>query len=81
MEDCRNLRQSKGKAYNATHSKSEEKETSDKDQEYLAFVEPHGEFEGSQSYYSESSDKEREEMKEAYGLLQETNQKNVKRDE
>jgi len=49
-----------GKAYNATHSKSEEKETSDKDQKYLAFVAPHEQFEGSQSYYLESSDKEKE---------------------
>jgi hypothetical protein len=78
-EDCRNLRQAKRKAFNATHSKSEEDETSDKDQKYLAFVAPHEEFEGSQSYYSKSSNKEREELKEAYGLLQETNQKNVKK--
>jgi hypothetical protein len=59
-KDCRNLRQAMGKAYNATHSKSEEKETSDKDQKYLAFVAPHEQFEGSQSYYLESSDKEKE---------------------
>jgi Mor family transcriptional regulator len=77
-EDCRNLRHAKGKAYNATHNKSEEEETLDKDQKYLTIVAPHEEFEGSQSYYLESSDKEREELKEAYGLLQETNQKNVK---
>jgi hypothetical protein len=77
-EDCRNIRHAEGKAFNATHSKSEEEETSDMDQKYLAFIAPHEEFEGSQSYYSESSDKEREELKEAYGLLQETNKKNVK---
>jgi hypothetical protein len=77
-EDCRNFRQAKGKAYNTTHSKSEEEETSDKDHKYLTFVAPHKEFEGSQSYYSESGDKEREELKEAYGLLEETNQNNVK---
>jgi hypothetical protein len=77
-EDCRNLKQAKGKAYNATYSKFEEKETSDKDQKYLAFVAPHEELEGSQSYYLESSNKGREELKEACGLLQETNKKNVK---
>jgi hypothetical protein len=65
-------------SYNAIHNKSEEEETSDKDQKYLDFLAPHEEFEGSQSYYSESSDKEKEELKEAYGLLYETNKKNVK---
>jgi len=36
--DCGNLKQAKGKAYNATLRESEEKETVDKDQKILAFV-------------------------------------------
>jgi hypothetical protein len=39
--DYGNLREAKGKAYNATLSKFEEDETSDKDQKFLAFVAPH----------------------------------------
>jgi hypothetical protein len=66
--DCGNLKQAKGKAYNATLSESEE-ETSDKDLKFLAFVAPHEESEGSQSYYSKSSDKDREELKEAFKIL------------
>jgi hypothetical protein len=53
-----NLKKAKGKAYNTTLSESEEEETSDKDHKFLAFVAPHEEFEGSQSYYSESSDED-----------------------
>jgi hypothetical protein len=39
------------------------KKTPDKDQKFLAFVAPHEESEGSQSYYSESSDEDGEELK------------------
>jgi hypothetical protein len=46
--DCGNFKQAKGKAYNATLSESEEEETPDKDQKFLAFVAPHEESEGSQ---------------------------------
>jgi hypothetical protein len=45
--DCGNLKQAKGKAYNATLSESKEKETSDKDQKFLAFIAPQEESEGS----------------------------------
>jgi len=58
--DCENLKQAKSKAYNATLSKSKEEETSDKDSKFLAFVAPHKESVGSQSYYSESNDEDRE---------------------
>jgi hypothetical protein len=67
--NCGNLKQAKGKAYNATLSESEEDETSNKDQKFLAFVAPHEESKGSQSYYSESSNENREELKEAYKIL------------
>jgi hypothetical protein len=50
--DCRNLKQAKGKAYNATLNESKEEETLDKDQKFLAFIAPHEESEGLQSYYS-----------------------------
>jgi hypothetical protein len=42
--DCGNLKQGKGKAYNATlsdESKEEEEETLAQDQKFLAFVAPH----------------------------------------
>jgi hypothetical protein len=52
QEDCGNLKQAKGKAYNATLSEFEEDETPEKDQKFLAFVAPHEELEGSKSYYS-----------------------------
>jgi hypothetical protein len=58
--DCGNLKQAKGKAYNSTLSESEEEETSYKDQKFMAFIAPHEEYEGSQSYYLESSDEDRE---------------------
>jgi hypothetical protein len=67
--DYGNLKQAKGKAYNANLSKFEEHETSDKDQKFLAFVAPHEESEGSHSYYSESNDEDREELKVAYKIL------------
>jgi hypothetical protein len=65
--DCENLKQGKGKAYNATLSdESEEEETPTQDQ-FLAFVAPHEEEED--SYYSEHSDEDGEELKEAYKIL------------
>ncbi|XP_062164976.1 uncharacterized protein LOC133871564 [Alnus glutinosa] len=67
--DYGNVTHAKGKACNATLSESEEEETPDKDQKFLAFVAPHEESEGSHSYYSESSDEDREELKEAYKVL------------
>jgi hypothetical protein len=45
--DCRNLKQAKEKANNATLSESEEDKTSKKDQKFSAFVAPHDEYEGS----------------------------------
>jgi hypothetical protein len=67
--DCRNLKQAKGKAYHTTLNESEEDETSDKDQKFLALVAPHEESKGSQSYYSVSSDEDEEELKEAYKTI------------
>jgi hypothetical protein len=68
--DCGNLKQGKGKAYNATLSdESEEKETPAQDQKFLAFVAPHEDQEDSQSYYSEHSDEDGGELKEAYKVL------------
>jgi ribosomal protein L12E/L44/L45/RPP1/RPP2 len=65
--DCGNLKQSKGKAYNATLSdESEEEETPAQDQ-FLAFVAPPEDKED--SYYSEHSDEDGEELKEAYKIL------------
>jgi hypothetical protein len=65
--DCGNLKQGKGKAYNATLSdESEEKETPALDQ-FLAFVVPHEDEED--SYYYEHSDEDEEELKEAYKIL------------
>jgi hypothetical protein len=58
--DCGNLKQAKGKACNSTLSEFEEEETSYKDQNFMAFIAPHEESEGSQSYYLESSDEDRE---------------------
>jgi hypothetical protein len=68
--DCGNLKQAKGKAYNATLSDGlEEEETLVQDQKYLAFVAPHEDHEDSQSYYVESLDEDGEEHKEAYKVL------------
>jgi hypothetical protein len=68
--DCGNLKQGKGKAYNATLSdESEEEETSTQDPKFLAFVAPHEDQEDSQSYYSKHSDEDGEELKEAYKVL------------
>jgi hypothetical protein len=65
--DYGNLKQGKGKAYNATlNDESEEEETSAQDQ-FLAFVATHEDEED--CYYSEHSDEDREELKEAYKIL------------
>jgi hypothetical protein len=62
-----NLKQGTGKAYNATLSdESEEEETPAQDQ-FLAFVAPHEDDED--SYYSEHSDEDGEELKEAYKII------------
>jgi hypothetical protein len=66
---CGNLKQGKGKAYNATLSdESEEEETPAQDQ-FLAFVAPHEDEEDSYSYYFEHNDEDGEELKEAYKVL------------
>jgi hypothetical protein len=67
--DCGNLKQSKGKAYNATLRMSQEEETPAQDQKFLAFVATHEDQEDSQSYYFEHSDEDGEELKEAYKVL------------
>jgi hypothetical protein len=69
--DCENLKQAKGKAYNATLSdeSEEEEETPGKDQKFLAFMAPHEDQEDYQSYYSERSDEDGEELKKAYKYL------------
>jgi hypothetical protein len=67
--NCGDLKQGKGKAYNATlNDESEEEETPAQDQ-FLAFVAPHEDQEDSQSYYFEHSDEDGEELKEAYKIL------------
>jgi hypothetical protein len=67
---CGNLKQGKGKAYNATLSDElEEEEETPQDQKFLAFVYPHEDQEDSQSYYSEHSDEDGEELQEAYKVL------------
>jgi len=67
--DCGNLKQDKGKAYNATlRDESEEEETPTQDQ-FLAFVVPHEDQKDSQSYYSKHNDEDGEELKEAYKVL------------
>jgi hypothetical protein len=68
--DCGNLKQGKGKAYNATLSdESEEEEETLAQDQFLAFVAPHEDHEDSYSYYSEHSDEDGEELKEAYKVL------------
>jgi hypothetical protein len=67
--DYGDLKQGKGKAYNATLSDgSDEEETLAQDQ-FPAFVAPHEDQEDSQSYYFEHSDEDGEELKEAYKVL------------
>jgi uncharacterized protein YjaG (DUF416 family) len=63
--DCGNLKQGKGKAYNATLSDESEKEEAPEQEKFLAFMAPHVEEEDS---YSEHSD-DGEELKEAYKTL------------
>jgi len=63
--DCGNLKQGKGKAYNATLSDESEEEEAHEQEKFLAFVAPHVEEEDS---YSELSD-DGEELKEAYKTL------------
>jgi hypothetical protein len=53
-------------AYNATLSDESEEEEAHEQEKFLAFVVPNVE-EG--SYYSEHSDEDREELKEAYKIL------------
>jgi hypothetical protein len=65
--DCGNLKQEKGKAYNATLSDESEEEESLKQEKFLAFVALHAEEED--SYYSEHSDEDGEELNEAYKIL------------
>jgi hypothetical protein len=56
-----------GKAFNATLSdESGKEEETPEEEKFLAFVAPHEENEGSQSYYSENSEKE--DMQSAYQL-------------
>jgi hypothetical protein len=63
--DCGNLKQGKGKAYNATLSDESEEEEAPEQEKFLAFVAPYIEEEDS---YSEHSD-DGEELKEAYKTL------------
>jgi len=63
--DCENLKQSKGKANNATLSDESEEEEAPEQEKFLTFVVPHVEEEDS---YSEHSD-DGEELKEAYKTL------------
>jgi hypothetical protein len=65
--DCGNLKQGRGKAYNATLSDESEEEEALEQEKSLAFVAPHVEEED--SYYSEHSDEDGEELKEAYKTL------------
>jgi hypothetical protein len=63
--DCGNLKQGKGKAYNATLNDESEEEEAPEQEKFLAFVAPHVEEE---DFYSEHSD-DGEELKEAYKTL------------
>jgi hypothetical protein len=64
---CTNMKKLKGKAFNATLSdESEKEEETPREEKFLAFVAPHEENEGSQSYYSKNS--EEEDMQSAYQL-------------
>jgi hypothetical protein len=67
MVDCGNLKQGEGKAYNVTLSDEYEEEETPEHEKFLAFVAPHVEDED--SYYSEHSDEDGEELKEAYKTL------------
>jgi len=65
--DCRNLKQGKWKAYNATLSDESEEEESPYQDKFLAFVAPN--IEEEDSYYSKHSDEDREELNQAYKIL------------
>jgi len=65
--DCGNLKQGKGKAYNVTLSDEFEEEEAPEQEKFLAFVAPL--VEEKDSYYSEHSDEDGEELKEAYKIL------------
>jgi hypothetical protein len=64
--DCGNLNQGKGKAYNMTLNDESEEEEAPEQEKFLAFMAPHVEEEES---YSEHSDEDGEELKEAYKTL------------
>jgi hypothetical protein len=63
--DCGNLKQGKGKAYNATLSDESEEEEGPEQEKFLAFVALHVEEEDSYSEHSNDG----EELKEAYKTL------------
>jgi hypothetical protein len=65
--DYGNLKQGKGKTYNASLNDESEEEESPEQEIFLAFVAPHVEEED--SYYSEHSDEDGEELMEAYKIL------------
>jgi len=65
--DCGNLKKGKGKAYNVTLSDESEEEEAPEQEKFLAFVAPL--VEEGDSYYSEHSDEDGEELKEAYKTL------------
>jgi hypothetical protein len=65
--DCGNLKQGKGKAYNATLSDESKEEESLKQEKFIAFVASHEEEED--SYYSEHNDEDKKELNEAYKIL------------
>jgi hypothetical protein len=65
--NCGNLKQGKGKGYNATLSDDSEEEEAPEQEKFLAFVAPH--IEKEDSYYSEHNDEDVEELKEAYKTL------------
>jgi RNA-binding protein YhbY len=63
--ECANLTKLKGKAFNSTQNdESEKEEETPEEENFLAFVAPHEENKGSQSYYFENS--EEEDMQSAY---------------
>jgi hypothetical protein len=63
--NCGNLKQGKGKAYNATLGDESEEEEAPEQEKFLAFVAPHVEEEDSYSKHSDDG----EELKEAYKTL------------
>jgi hypothetical protein len=63
--NCGNLKQDKGKAYNATLSDEFEEEVAPEQEKFLAFVAPHVEDEDSYSKHSDDG----EELKKAYKTL------------